>query len=108
MTIGDTIKQLRHASGLTQQALADRVEISRSYLSLIEQDRREATLPLLRRLADALGSPAAVLFAVALGAAVDDSVQSDVAEAIKKLVESVRLNITQHQLVFPNGDILPG
>lgn len=66
MTLGQSIKYLRGARGMSQVELARSLGISPSYLSLIESDRREASIPLLRNLADALGAPAFLLFAQAL------------------------------------------
>ncbi|MBO1073233.1 helix-turn-helix domain-containing protein [Roseomonas marmotae] len=49
--IGRTIRRLRQDKGLTQQALAQRLGISGSYLNLIEADQRGVTASLLLKLA---------------------------------------------------------
>jgi len=49
--LGSKIRALRRRETLTQAALADRLEISPSYLNLIESNRRPLTAPLLLRLA---------------------------------------------------------
>jgi predicted transcriptional regulator/DNA-binding XRE family transcriptional regulator len=49
--LGKKVRALRHKAGLTQTALAERLQISTSYLNLIEHDRRTLTAPLLLRLA---------------------------------------------------------
>lgn len=41
--------------GLTLEVLADRIGVSKGYLSQIEQGRKRGTLGVFRRLADALG-----------------------------------------------------
>lgn len=71
MTLGQSIRYMRQTRGLTQADLAKRLGISPCYLSLIEGDHREATIPLLRNMADQLGSPAWLVFALALAGTED-------------------------------------
>jgi predicted transcriptional regulator/DNA-binding XRE family transcriptional regulator len=52
--IGRTIRRLRQERALTQQALAQRLGISPSYLNLIEADQRAVTASLLLKLAACL------------------------------------------------------
>lgn len=54
-TVGSLIRTLRRKLDLSQTALGRRVGRSQQWLSKIEQDRREPSLPDLRRLANALG-----------------------------------------------------
>ena len=56
---GTRLRAARIALGLRQGDLAQRVEISASYLNLIEHNRRRIDGALLQRLADALGQPVA-------------------------------------------------
>ncbi|GEL94951.1 helix-turn-helix domain-containing protein [Cellulomonas composti] len=56
LTVGRRIRHLRTARGLTLDALSQRVGVSSSMLSLVENGRREPRLSLLRDLADALGA----------------------------------------------------
>ncbi len=63
--VGDRIKQLRlHSRGgkLTQETLAEKADISVSFLSMIERGERSAHLDTLSSLADALGVPLEDLF----------------------------------------------
>lgn len=55
--IGQRIRDHRKAKGWTQAALAARLDISPSYLNLIESDRRNIAGALLKRIADILGQP---------------------------------------------------
>jgi transcriptional regulator with XRE-family HTH domain len=55
MSLGLRIKTMRRALGLTQQALADRTEVSRIYIQALESGRRTPSMKLLNKLADALG-----------------------------------------------------
>lgn len=49
---GHTVRRLRRAKGLSQAALAEALEISPSYLNLIERNQRPLTAALLLKLAD--------------------------------------------------------
>lgn len=49
--IGPRLKRLRRELGLTQQAMADDLEISASYVALLERNQRPMTADLLLRLA---------------------------------------------------------
>jgi len=51
--LGPRLKRLRRELGLTQQAMADDLEISPSYVALLERNQRPLTVPLLLRLARA-------------------------------------------------------
>jgi transcriptional regulator with XRE-family HTH domain len=55
MSVARNIAQLRERSGLTQQQLADRVGVTREYISMIEHGKRQINrYPLLARFAEAL------------------------------------------------------
>jgi transcriptional regulator with XRE-family HTH domain len=63
--VGERIRGLRlHAAGrkLTQERLAERAEISVSFLSMIERGERSAHVETLAQLAGALNVPLAELF----------------------------------------------
>lgn len=62
MTLGSAIKLVRTASGLKQQELAKRLEVSPNYISLIENGKREPSISFLNRLADTLGVPVGIFF----------------------------------------------
>lgn len=55
MSIGTKIKDIRKSKGLTQVQLADKAQISRSYLGDLEGDRYNPSLETLRSIANALG-----------------------------------------------------
>ena len=54
MSLGSRIKSLRKAQHLTQQKLAEKVEVSRIYVQALESNRRLPSMKLLQRLAPAL------------------------------------------------------
>ena len=51
MSLGNRIKSLRKAQHLTQQKLADKVEVSRIYVQALESNRRLPSMKLLQKLA---------------------------------------------------------
>ena len=59
---GRTIKTYRQKRGLTQVALARRVHIEPTYLSAIENGRREPSLTLVKQIGKAVAIPAEILF----------------------------------------------
>lgn len=52
---GENVRKVRLAQRLTQQDLAAKLGMERSYLSELERGRRNPTIHALGRLADALG-----------------------------------------------------
>jgi transcriptional regulator with XRE-family HTH domain len=62
MTLGESLKVIRARVGLRQGELANRVGISQSLLSLIENDRREPAVDLINRLCSVMGVPPQLVF----------------------------------------------
>ena len=60
--IGKTIKFLRMAKGLTQAYVAKELDVSTNYISLIENDKREPSLSLLKELSKVLDVPVGLFF----------------------------------------------
>lgn len=54
LALGRAIRSLRARKGLSQKHLAERAEITPSFLSQVEGDHRAASLTVLRRIAKAL------------------------------------------------------
>lgn len=60
--LGLELRNAREAAGLTQEELAHRAEVDRTYISMLENDRKSPTVDMLFRLCDALdASPSAIL-----------------------------------------------
>ena len=53
--IGDNVTLLRNAAGISQEKLAEACGYDRSYLSSIENGKRNITIAVLQALGDALG-----------------------------------------------------
>lgn len=62
---GAAVRRQRELLRLSQEALADRSGLDRTYISGVERGVRNPTLQVMQRLADALGSDLDVLFATA-------------------------------------------
>jgi transcriptional regulator with XRE-family HTH domain len=58
---GAELKKARETAGLSQEKLAFEAEIDRSYVSLLENDKKSPTLDVLFRICDALGISASEL-----------------------------------------------
>lgn len=54
-TIGQNIREIRRARGLTQQALGVELEIDRTYVGSLERGERNLTLDTVVALAERLG-----------------------------------------------------
>lgn len=50
------LKHLRQEKGMSQEELADRAEINRNYVGMVERSENAATVDMLEKLADALGA----------------------------------------------------
>jgi len=61
--LGKELKKARETAGLSQEQLAFEAEIDRSYVSLLENERKSPTLDVIFRICDALGLPASELIA---------------------------------------------
>ena len=67
------MKRIRLASGQSQRELAAKLDVNQTYLSHLENDRRDPSVRFLRRFAKVSDVPVMTLIAVALWAELDDS-----------------------------------
>jgi len=51
---GEVLKTLRDGAGLSQEDLAEKVDVDRTYPSLLELGKRSPTLPMFLRISDAI------------------------------------------------------
>lgn len=63
--IGAAIRRHRELIRISQEELADRSSLDRTYVSGVERGRRNPTVKILQRLADALGADLDVIFSTA-------------------------------------------
>ena len=61
MNIGKSIKMCRNSLGLSQEDLAEKIGMSMSYISLIEQGKRDPAISTIDHIASALGVPVSLL-----------------------------------------------
>lgn len=62
MNVGNAIQTCRIRRGLSQAVLARRANCSVSYLSMLENSKRDPTLSTVKSIALALGVPVEILF----------------------------------------------
>jgi transcriptional regulator with XRE-family HTH domain len=55
--VGLNVKRLREAQGISQEDLADRAGVHRTYVSGVERGVRNPTVTVLEKIAGALGEP---------------------------------------------------
>ena len=65
MNIGHALKMCRSARKLSLDALAELTELSQSYLSMIESNKREPTLATVEKIAKALNVPTPIIMFLA-------------------------------------------
>ena len=113
MQIGDKLRRLRLQRGLTQEELANRCELSKSFISLMERDLTSPSLDTLSDLLETLGSDLPTFFAKAdeklVFGAEDIFVKEDpegLKGMIKWLIPSAQKNMMEPILVemAPGGE----
>jgi len=65
MNVGRAIRWFRQREGISQGDVAQRAQCSVSYLSLLENNKRDPTLSTVTKIANALHVPVGTLFLVA-------------------------------------------
>ncbi len=53
--VAGNLRTLRHARGISQEELADRANINRNYVGMLEREEHAATVDMLEKLAEVLG-----------------------------------------------------
>ena len=99
MNLGETIKLLRKRNRLNQSQLAELCEITVTYLSLIENGKKEPTLSLLKTIANSLQVPLPILLFSAL-------TEEDIPESRKDFFNVIKPSIDSmlHNLIDDNVD----
>jgi len=82
MQLGSAVKELRRRAELRQEELARNVGITQSYLSQIENDRKDPNLSTLRRIAQELGVSVPILFFLSMD---EEDVRPDREEAFGRI-----------------------
>lgn len=100
MDVGRAIRWFRQRQGISQGDVASRAECSVSYLSLLENGKRDPTLSTVTRIAGALQVPVGTLFLVAsdpteLGG-IDESVVDKLRHAVVLPTSKAHANEVAH------------
>jgi transcriptional regulator with XRE-family HTH domain len=61
--LGQELRKAREAKGWTQEELSFEAKVDRSYISMLERDKKSPTLAMLFRLCDVLGVKASTIVA---------------------------------------------
>lgn len=61
--VAKNLRRLRQAKGLSQEELADRADINRNYVGLLEREEHAATVDMLEKLASVLEVDPVAFFA---------------------------------------------
>lgn len=109
MRIGEKIKELRHGCNLTQEELADRCELTKGYISQLENDLTSPSIATLIDILEVLGSSLSSFFS--------DEPERQVVYTEEEFNEKVDGGVTTNWLV-PNAqknlmepvriDLMPG
>ena len=86
MTLGRAIKLCRTQKNMSQIELAELADISVSYLSLLERDKRDPNLSTVEKIAVALKVPLSILMFLAAG-------KDEISEINPELAEKLSLTI---------------
>ena len=90
MNIGQAIKLCRTGRGLSQADLARQAECSVSYLSMLENNKRDPTLSTVTRIAHALQVPVGLIFFVGAEGSdlvgIDRALQGELARTALELI----------------------
>lgn len=108
MSIGENIKKSRKNQGLTQKSLAEKANISRSYLADVENNRYNPSLDVLNQIAKALGISAQQFFKDDIDKKDDiDELEEDLQilfNKIKKISPSSRTKLLKMIEIFEDED----
>jgi len=92
MNLGETIIKLRKKKGLTQYELAARCNITPTYLSLLEKNKRDAKLSTLKSIVQELEIPFPLFLILSL---TEEDIQPEKQESYKILEPIVKNLIEQ-------------
>lgn len=88
MNVGRAIRWFRQREGISQGDVALRAECSVSYLSLLENNKRDPTLSTITRIANALHVPVGTLFLMAADASELGNIDERALKALRRAAES--------------------
>lgn len=93
MDLGKSIKQLRKQKNYNQKQFCEIVEITQSYLSLIESNKKKPSLEVLEKIASKLETPFAVLFWFTLDSTDVEPRKLEMFELLKPSIDKLITNL---------------
>lgn len=99
--LGDRLRSLRQARGLTTQQLADKVAVSQSYISRFENNRAVPDIELLEKILQALDSDLSSFFSLDEDEVSPDLIQ--LIETIKSLTPEARIKLNEFIQLVQKG-----
>lgn len=98
MSLPEMIIKLREASGLSQRALARRLDVDPSYLSRLERGKREPSIEFLRQLARETSTPMGLMLAASLLPELPEREREAYEPILEKLREMANTQQTELEL----------
>lgn len=92
---GKNVKHYRKKAGLSQEQLAEKLDISPNHMSVIETGGKFVTYKLLERIVETFGIMPAALFFMPGTAPFDDTAQNKVNTIIKEELDSAGVEIAK-------------
>ena len=94
MDLGSIIKDIRKQKGIRQNTFADLCKISQTYLSQIENNQKEPTISILKKIASKLEVPLPILFFLSLD---ENDIPESKRDAFNIINPTVR--VLMHELI---------
>ena len=92
LTLGRAIRAVRLAGGFKQRELAEVLDVTHTYISHLEADRREPSVRLLRTISAALNAPPGLFLSLALWADMPEKDRGPYRQIFESLVELASLS----------------
>ena len=91
VTLGKAIKIIREANGKSLAVLSREANISIPYLSLLEGDKRNPSLDVINRLAEALGVPPHIFLLIGSGSNTSLSSSNDMTSRLIAMLRQMEI-----------------
>ena len=92
MDLGAAIKTIRQQKGIKQNSLAEKCDITQTYLSQIENNIKEPNISTLRNISEQLGLPLPILFFLSLN---EKDISPEKHTAYNHLAPSIKAMISE-------------
>lgn len=103
VNVGQAIRLCRNQRGVSQSDIAHQASCSVSYLSMLENNKRDPTLSTISKIAQALDVPVGLLFILASDNRDLESVDLDVTDKLKQSALRVLVRPSKHLIASKTG-----